>query len=351
MARSWAECERYLRITAKGCLPYVPLLRDGRCEVTLSACAEIAPGQFGPKFTKTITVTTEPFLLKDVTRSAWAQRLKEIKKQHPALGITGLAAAKVAMAAKPGQLVCYDGGSGYISSIGLNIERYLHYGGVPAALDAPVQKKKKTDVTVAPPTVPPAAPQAPASPPVAPPPPAPPPAAPPSPTPPPVAPPPPAPPPAAPAVSAARAHEAPGRRDPPDEINKLLRTASAIPPLVKYLKSKNKFNHMGMAHWREIRKWCETADGMRWLERSGLDPLSFHLHHFQSVHMGGHYSIYNCVLCPGSANAWFGALDSREMREWCGDKAAQASFRHAKWMRTQIEKAHVDQSLFDPDFA
>ncbi|MBE35415.1 MAG: hypothetical protein CMI16_07660 [Opitutaceae bacterium] len=133
-------------------------------------------------------------------------------------------------------------------------------------------------------------------------------------------------------------------------MQKLLRTAARISPLVKFLKREQCFNYMNEKQWRGIRKWAETTDGMAWLESAGLDPLSFHLHHVKAKESGGHYSVYNCVFAPGSANGWWGKLDSREMREYIGEEAARLSDRHAKWATVQAAKG-LDQRLFEPDFA
>ena len=141
-------------------------------------------------------------------------------------------------------------------------------------------------------------------------------------------------------------HEAPGLRNPPDAYKQLLRTAARCQPLKNYLKKKKKFNRMGMAHWNCIREWAQTQDGVNWLKNSDLDPLSFHLHHVKAKASGGHFSIYNCVFLPGSVNSWFGSLDSREMRAYIGEDAANVSDRHALWCRTQV----TDQSKYDPGF-
>ena len=141
-------------------------------------------------------------------------------------------------------------------------------------------------------------------------------------------------------------HEAPGLRDPPDAYKQLLRPAARCQPLKDYLKRKKKFNYMGKAHWNCIREWAQTQDGVKWLDSSGLDPLSFHLHHVKAKGSGGHYSIYNCVFLSGSANSWFGKLDSREMRAYIGEDAANVSDRHAQWVTTQV----FDQSKYDPGF-
>jgi hypothetical protein len=146
-----------------------------------------------------------------------------------------------------------------------------------------------------------------------------------------------------------KAHEAPGRRDPPSDVQKLLRTAARCPPLIKYLKQNSKFALMSEAQWRCIRQWCETADGVAWLKSAGLDPLSFHLHHIKAKSSGGYNSVYNCCFAPGSANSWWGSLDSEHMRVFIGEEAAKLSDRHAKWCASQAARG-VDQSQFLPDF-
>ena len=106
---------------------------------------------------------------------------------------------------------------------------------------------------------------------------------------------------------------------------------------------------MNAGQWRCIRRWCETTDGVAWLKTAGLDPLSFHLHHVKAKESGGHYSVFNCVFAPGSANSWWGAIDSAHMREFVGDEACKLSDRHAKWCALQAAKG-IDQSKFNPDF-
>lgn len=147
-----------------------------------------------------------------------------------------------------------------------------------------------------------------------------------------------------------RAHEAPNRRAPPSDVQKLLRTAARIPPLIRYLKLKKKFAFMNKAHWSCIRQWAETESGVEWLRSSGLDPLSFHLHHVKAYERGGLNSVYNCVFAPGSPNGWWGERDSEEMRTYIGDEACNLSDRHAKWVSAQAARG-VDQTNFHPDFA
>ena len=144
-----------------------------------------------------------------------------------------------------------------------------------------------------------------------------------------------------------RPHEAAGLRNPPSAPLQFLRTAARIPPLLKYLKHMNKFSFMDTAHWRCIRVWCLTPSGVNWLQTAGLDPLSFHLHHVKARESGGMYSVFNCVFLPGSANGWFGKLDSREMRAYVGAEAARISDLHAKWVASKAVAANVDQTAFD----
>lgn len=147
-----------------------------------------------------------------------------------------------------------------------------------------------------------------------------------------------------------RPHEHLTRRDPPSEISKLLRTAARIPPLVKWLKKRGSYALMNKKQWRDIRLWTETEAGNAWLTSSGLDPLSFHLHHVKAQARGGFDSVFNCVFVPGSANSWWGAADSEEMRDYIGTEACRLSDTHAKWAAVQVSKG-VDQSKFDPDFS
>jgi hypothetical protein len=145
------------------------------------------------------------------------------------------------------------------------------------------------------------------------------------------------------AGKAHKAHEAPGLRAPPCDLHKHLRTAARITPLIKYLHAKKKYALMGTSQWNCIREWCQTQGGVDWLKAAGLDPLSFHLHHVKARACGGLYSVYNCVFLPGSANGWFGKLDTKEMREYIGEEAAKISDRHAQWVATKV----IDQSKFD----
>ena len=284
-------------------------------------------GRFSSPKAVPMTLEMPPVLLETITRESWLESVKQLKVIYPALGVVGLTAAKKLMRRAPDVPVQFDTGSGFVSSIGLNIQKYrdAEYQGwdpkngriVPARLISPISPTSpaqpapptqgKRPATALPVVVPAKAPKT------------------------------------------AAAHEAPGRRDPPSEVHKLLRTAARCPPLIKYLKRESHYAHMNEGQWRCIRRWCETADGVNWLKTAGLDPLSFHLHHVKAKESGGHYSVFNCVFAPASANSWWGSLDTAHMREFIGEEACKLSDRHAKWCAAQAAKG-LDQSKFNPDF-
>jgi len=326
---SWDRCETYLKQNQQGTVKWIALLRDGQLEWNAMERLLNSDGVLSAPRSVPIVIKMPPMPLATITRALWLERVKQLKKQYPALGVAGIKTAKKLMERTPGVPVQFDGAAGFVSSIGLNVAKYLEAeasGWDPAkgcvVSVKPIKPIKRpataataaTAATVATTTVA----MATATP-----------------------------------VMAKRpkivAHEAPGRRDPPLEVHKLLRTAARCPPLIKYLKSEGHFAYMNEGQWRCIRKWSETADGMAWLKTAGLDPLSFHLHHVKAKEVGGHYSVYNCVFAPGSANGWWGKLDSLHMREYIGDEAAKLSDRHAKWCAAQAAKG-IDQGKFHPDF-
>lgn len=313
MTPTWARCGQYLKQNQSAALRWLPLLRDGEVAWQASERALNADGTLTAPKMVSLTIKMQPMDLATISRESWLTVLKQLKNRYPPLAVVGLKAAKRLMQRSPGLACQFDGASGYVSSIGINIEKYLaaeRQGWDPA--DGPVGRQKRplpeaTAATVAPTAAPTA-------------------------------------------LRAPKAHEAPGRRAPPSQVQKLLRTAARCPPLIRYLKSERQFAYMNEAHWRCIRKWCETVDGVAWLKDAGLDPLSFHLHHVKAKETGGHYSVYNCVFAPGSANSWWGAIDSADMREYVGEEACKLSGRHAKWAAVQAARG-LDQTAFQPDFA
>ena len=309
---SWSRCEQFLQQNMKACVPWIPLLRDGSREIKVTECSMDENGCKSGYRKVATTIAMTPMHLASITRESWLARVHELKKRYPVL--RHVADANKLMKASPGLPVQYDSDKGFISSIGLNIAKYLAaeaqgwdpaLGKVVPAISVVKQPVPTTPVSVLGKR----------------------------------------PPPTTASSTAAKKHEAPHRRDPPSEAHKLLRTAARIPPLINYLKRSGHFARMGEAHWRCIREWTETVSGMKWLQAAGLDPLSFHLHHVKAKEAGGHFSVYNCVFAPGSANGWWGAADSAEMRAYVGDEAVKLSERHAKWCGKQSS----DQSKFTTD--
>tara|TARA_B110001450_G_scaffold36344_1_gene32089 strand:+ start:1593 stop:2597 length:1005 start_codon:yes stop_codon:yes gene_type:complete len=320
---SWERCETYLKQNQPGTIKWLALMRDGQLEWEAKECSVDLNGVFSAKRSVHILIEMPPMPLATITRASWHERVKQLKKTYPALAVTGSPAAIKLMKLTPGISVQFDAAAGFVSSIGLNIAKYLEAetnGWDPALgriVSVKAMKRSATATTATTTAV--AAVAAVAAP-------------------------------AAVIVKRPKiSHEAPGRRDPPTETAKLLRTAARCPPLIKYLKSERQFAHMNKGQWNCIRKWCETTDGVAWLKAAELDPLSFHLHHVKAYSVGGHFSVYNCVFAPGSANGWWGNLDSPHMREYIGDEAAKLSDRHAKWAAAQAAKG-IDQGKFHPDF-
>lgn len=318
---SWERCETYLKQNQPGTVKWLPLLRNGRVEWNAVERSIDSNGTLSAPRSVPIVIETRPMRLDTITRDSWLECLNHLKKQYPPLAVVGIGCAKKLMERMPGVPVQFDAASGFVSSIGLNIAKYLDAeatGWDPAKGRVvsvnPIKRPASTAAVVATAAAVVATPLMPKRPKID-----------------------------------THDHEAPGRRDPPSEVHKLLRTAARCPPLIKYLKKEGKFAYMNEGQWRCIRKWSETADGMAWLNMAGLDPLSFHLHHVKAKEVGGHYSVYNCVFAPGSANGWWGKLDSLHMREYIGDGAAKLSDRHAKWCAAWAAKG-IDQIKFHPDF-
>lgn len=124
---SWQGAEKYLADNAKGCLPYLPLLRDGRMCWNASVINTIENGRWETIPTKlelnlTLNSTVD---LATITRDSWAKQLTELKNRFPYLSILGRKAAEAELATMPpGSTMGYDASRGFISSIGINLERY-----------------------------------------------------------------------------------------------------------------------------------------------------------------------------------------------------------------------------------
>lgn len=348
---SWDRCLTFLKQNQPSTVKWLPLLRNGCIDWTASQrVMDADTGVISDATSVAIRIEMLPMDIDTFTAEEWQKRLRQLKHKYPALGIVGMKGARKLMLATPGVPVQFDSAAGFVSSIGVNIDAYKKaeaagwnpadnikvprgkrkggpgadepMGGVPTEpihlLMPPTSLAIANAVPIGMPTPMTLSTLQPVSQPVT-------------------------------YRAPQKPHEAPNRRDPPSEVHKLLRTAARCSPLIKYLKKEQKFAYMNESQWRCIRKWCETADGMAWLKDAGLDPLSYHLHHVKAKEVGGHYSIYNCVFAPGSANGWWGTTDSAHMREYIGDEAAKLSDRHAKWCTVQAAKA-LDQSKFNPDF-
>ena len=116
--------------------------------------------------------------------------------------------------------------------------------------------------------------------------------------------------------------------------------------LREYLKRHGAFKHAGKKQWATIKKWCETSEGVQWLQGAGLDPLSFHLHHIKAKARGGVSSVFNCAFTPGGANASFGDRDDEWMRSYVGKQACSIADAHAVWYIAKSGEG-PDQSEFD----
>jgi len=351
---TWERCEVFLKENQPSTVKWLPLIRDGHLDWMASERVMDEGGTMSEASNVPIAISMAPMDLASFDANAWQERLGQLKVLYPALGVVGLKKARKLMEENPGTAVQFDSASGFVSSIGVNIVAYKEAEAAGWNPNNGRIKERRSGKRKGPPSTPtedmPALmpPSQPMMQPVS-------------------------------SLAIATAipmgmpaafpvsssvsmphqpphhrapqknHEALDRRDPPSEVHKLLRTAARIPPLVKYLRSNGHFNYMNEGQWRCIRKWCETAEGMAWLKTAGLDPLSYHLHHVKAKESGGHYSVYNCVFAPGSANGWWGKTDSAHMREYIGDEAAKLSDRHAKWCAVQAAKG-IDQSKFNPDF-
>ena len=131
----------------------------------------------------------------------------------------------------------------------------------------------------------------------------------------------------------------------PTAMQQLLRACGSIPPLHDYLKTNDAFRFSGSKQWSYIRRWIGTREGYEWVQSSGLDPYSVHLHHIKAASRGGLYSVFNCALVPGSMNSKFGAKDSETMRAFVGKSACELSDAHARWHAKKTAQA-VDQTSF-----
>ena len=124
---SWRGAEKYLAENAKGCLPYLPLLRDGRMCWNASVINTIENERwetFPTKLKLDLTLNS-PVDLATITKDSWAKELTELKNRFPYLSILGRKAAEAELATMPlGSTMGYDASRGFISSIGINLERY-----------------------------------------------------------------------------------------------------------------------------------------------------------------------------------------------------------------------------------
>jgi hypothetical protein len=125
---SWSKFAEYLAEKKSGAAAWVPLLKTGSHRWR-PMCAKKHPSGAITTFEgDEILLTTEPVDLSTVTRKMWLDQLEQLKQEFPALRTVGLQGAKKRLGTCYHSLlldrVSYDGGSGYVSSIGTQIELY-----------------------------------------------------------------------------------------------------------------------------------------------------------------------------------------------------------------------------------
>jgi hypothetical protein len=122
---------------------------------------------------------------------------------------------------------------------------------------------------------------------------------------------------------------------PPSNVQQLGRYAGICTPLIKYLKTHKLFDDAGSAHWKGIREWCKTPEGVALLREAGIDPASFHLDHIQDKHKTPLHHAYNCCFMPGGANSHFGDRVDDEKKAYVGDVAWDMSREAINWLVTE----------------
>lgn len=304
---SWDRCAIYLKTNANATEKWLPLVRDGLIEFTPTLKRLDDSGAFvdADAVAPTIVLECTPFDLEKFNAKKWRAALKELKRRHPMLGVVGASQAKPLLKKLPvGSVVAYDADSGFVSSIGGHIEKYLiaeRDGWTPA--DAPAPK----------PTAPPK--------------------------------------PAAPKPKPAVKRKA-------DQLT--LPTASAlpvpapvtpgdrwegycggIPELVKFAK---KHGNSGGMSTLQVQKWYKRNPHKlpTWLRGH-----PFSVDHLISDKLGGHPFVFNYFVMPKSTNAKFGMYLTREKEDYVGPSAFTYACQFARWCRNTT-RAYVDYSDFDP---
>ena len=126
---SWERCELYLHHHAKGTLKWLALLRDGHMKRKMVAMSLAADGALvrENEHCQTLELTlSQPFDLNNATDAVWKTELWSLRRRFPILRVVGATAAKKLLKRlDTGAIVVYEGGAGFISSIGIHVEAYL----------------------------------------------------------------------------------------------------------------------------------------------------------------------------------------------------------------------------------
>lgn len=118
---------------------------------------------------------------------------------------------------------------------------------------------------------------------------------------------------------------------PPSPEQQLERYAAMHPTLMKYLRQKGVCEYANTQHWKAIRDWTQTTDGVAAIRSGGLDPLGFHLDHIIPEQLGGVSCVFNCVFMPSSANSHFGKYYTKEKCKYMGVAVCTHAESFAKW--------------------
>ena len=106
---------------------------------------------------------------------------------------------------------------------------------------------------------------------------------------------------------------------------------------VDYLRKKGLFNKAGTKHWRAIREWTKTPQGIQHLTEAGLDPRSMHLDHVYDTNHTPLWHVYNCHFMPGGANSHFGDRLTDEKRKFVGRSGSQMADAAMNWFCQQMQ--------------